>query len=263
MRVLRFIVNVGLSVVMLHAVVSSQAAHAAATEKPTMGELVEAAKKRTAEATERASAVKPNTGIDQTRVEEVARKGRERGVEEFERRAAIERQKHDEAVAKFKGESGEKPVAAQAEQKPIVSGRLVVALSSSMPDDMVREYMRQLDKVPEAIVVLRGFVGGAKKVAPTGVWVERVRRKQPDCRDCPHYMVEVVVDPLAYDMLGIAKVPAVTFLPGVQDLRHCDADVLEASSVAYGATSVRASLKAIRTKNVMVPDELLRRLGGS
>jgi hypothetical protein len=224
-------------------------------------ELTEMAKQRAAEAAERAAAVKPGQAVDQKRIEDLARQGRERGRAEFERRAAAERQRHQAAVNAAR-EKGEIPKEKKEGERPPVSGRLVVAISSSMPDEMVREYMRQLDRVPEAIVVLRGFVGGAKKVAPTGVWIERVRRQRADCRECAHYLVEVVVDPLAYEMLGIAKVPAVTFLPGVQDLRHCDADALESTSVAYGATSVSAALKAIQAKNVQVPEELIRRLGG-
>lgn len=225
-------------------------------------ELSEAAKRQAAAAAARAQAVKPAEVADTKRVEEVARVGRERGEKEFERRAELERQKHAEAVARAQAERGDSPTPTTARAGGVLSGRLVVAISSSMPEEMVREYMRQLDQVPEAIVVLRGFVGGAKKVAPTGAWIEQVRRKQPSCRECAHYMVEVVVDPLAYSMLGIEKVPAVTFLPGVQDLKHCDSDVLQATSVAYGATSIQAALKAVKAKGVAVPDELVRRWAG-
>jgi len=224
-------------------------------------ELTEAAKRQAAEAKERAAKLKPATVSNQKRVEEVAETGRERGQAEFERRAALERAKHDAAVAKAGADEAgteAKPKAPPTE----LSGRLVVAISSSIPDDLVREYMRQLDGVPEAIVVLRGFVGGARTVGPTGVWIERVRRKQPACRECAHFAVEVVVDPLAYQMLGIEKVPAFAYLPGVQNLRHCDAEVLASSSVAYGSVSVAAAMKAVKSKSVEVPPELIKKLGG-
>jgi hypothetical protein len=235
---------------------------AAEADKPTHRELAEIAKQRAAAAAERVKQLKPATVANPQHVEEVAKVGLERGTAEFERMAEIERQKHAAELARAKGEGKLPPGVEEKPAKAPVSGRLVVALSSSMPDEMMRDYMRQLEGVPEAIVVLRGFVGGAHKVAPTGIWLERVRRKQPDCRDCPHFTVEIVVDPLTYQMLGITKVPAVTYLPGVQDLKHCDADILNAGSVAYGAVSVRAALKAVRSKQVDVPDELIRRLGG-
>jgi hypothetical protein len=101
-------------------------------------ELTEAAKRQAAEAKERAAKLKPATVSNQKRVEEVAETGRERGQAEFERRAALERAKHDAAVAKAGADEAgteAKPKAPPTE----LSGRLVVAISSSMPDDLVRE----------------------------------------------------------------------------------------------------------------------------
>lgn len=147
--------------------------------------------------------------------------------------------------------------AATATTKPPLAGRLVVAISSSMPEQMLREYARQLDGVPEAIMVLRGFIGGARAVKPTVAWIERALRKHPADPQGGHFRVEVVVDPLAYRMLGITQVPAVTFLPGVQDLRHCDAEVLSAARIAYGAVSIGGALKAL-TPAITVPAHLTK-----
>lgn len=243
-------------------VISAIWANSAFAASSSPQELAEAAKRQAAQAADRAAKVKPAEVADAKRVEEVAETGTARGKAEFERRAAMELAKHEAAVAKANG--GEQKSAVTPNPKAPLAGRLVVAISSSMPDEMVREYMRQLDGVPEAIVVLRGFVNGARAVGPTGKWLERVRRKVPSCtgRECAYYRVDIVVDPLAYQMLGIEKVPAFTYLPGVQDLRHCDADVLASGSVAYGATSVAAALKSVRANGVAVPDELLAGWGG-
>jgi type-F conjugative transfer system pilin assembly protein TrbC len=143
---------------------------------------------------------------------------------------------------------------------PVLSGRLVIALSSSMPEATLREYMRQLDGVSEAIVVLRGFIGGARTVKPTGLWIEDMRRRDPTCHTCGHRRVEVVVDPLLYRSLAINKVPAVAYLPGVQDLKHCDAETLQAVPVAYGAVSVSAALKQLTKDGAAIPAELIERL---
>jgi len=234
---------------------------ASAVNAATPQELTDAAKERAAAAKARASRVKPAVMTD-PRVQEPASLGIARGEQELERRAANLLADHDAAVSATKVPDA----ASGSSQAPtrLLPGRLVVALSSSMPDELVREYLRQLDDLPEAVVVLRGFVGGAKTVGPTGVWLERVRRKLPSCsgRECGYYRAEIVVDPLAYRMLGIAKVPAFAYLPGVQDLRHCDAESLVTGSVAYGSVSVAAALRAVRAKDVDVPEDLIKRVGG-
>ena len=155
------------------------------------------------------------------------------------------------------------PDAAAAEaERPPLAGRLVVAISSSMPEVMVREYARQLDGVPEAIMVLRGFIGGAHAVKPTVAWIERALRKHPGDPEGPHYRVEVVVDPIAFRMLDIRQVPAVTFLAGVQDLRHCDAQILSTARIAYGAVSLGGALKALAPA-ISIPVALRQRLRGT
>lgn len=152
------------------------------------------------------------------------------------------------------------PARTPVKSAPLLSGRLVVALSSSMPEATLREYMRQLDGVGEAVVVLRGFIGGARTVKPTGMWIEDMRRRDPACHTCGHRRVEVVVDPLLYRSLAIDKVPAVAYLPGVQDLKHCDAETLQAVPIAYGAVSVSAALKQLTKDGAAIPAELIERL---
>ena len=190
--------------------------------------------------------------------------GTARGIDELERQAA-ERRARTEVTVTISDEGSQ--VAGnpdtdelQVADQPVLAGRLVVAISTSMPEAMVREYARQLDGMPEAILVLRGFIGGARAVTPTVQWIERALRKHPADPDGGHYRVEVVVDPLAYRMLGIDKVPAITFLPGVQDLRHCDAQELRASSIAYGAVSVAGALTSLG-KAITVPASLMAKLG--
>lgn len=217
--------------------------------------IVDEAKRRAAE---HPVNVTPGKFADQKRVEAAAATGRARGSEELERRAKAV-QERDRA-----GEDpSQSPAATAKGSKDQVSGRVVVALSSSMPEAMLREYMRQLHDIPEAVVVLRGFVGGARTVAPTGRWVESIRRRQASCRECAHYQVEILVDPLVYRMLDIKQVPAVAYLPGIRDLRHCDAEVLSTSTVVYGAVSIGAALKSLKHDGVSVPSEVLAKFGGA
>ena len=208
--------------------------------------------------------ITPSDNIDRERVARIAAAGIERGREQFERQAAERRARTDvQVVISEEGLQVKAPATGSADASPpTLAGRLVVAISTSMPMEQVRAYARQLDGVPEGILVLRGFVGGAHSVKPTVEWIERALRKQPDDEMGGHYRVEVVVDPLAYRMLGITKVPAITFLPGVQDLRHCDAEELSTARLAYGAVSVRGALDALRPA-ITVPTRLEEQLGGS
>lgn len=150
----------------------------------------------------------------------------------------------------------------EGESKPVkLQGRMLVALSSSMPEQMLRDYFAQLDGHPEAVVVLRGFVGGAQRVGPTGQLMERLMRKTSD-RAAGHHAVEVLVDPLLFRQLGIDKVPAVAWLHGVEDIGHCDQEDYDAAVVVYGATTVGAAMKAAREKGASVPADFVERLGG-
>lgn len=206
--------------------------------------------------------VKPADSVDRDRVQQIATTGAERGRVEFERQAAERRARTEVNITiSEQGLQVQAPPdrATDSPDKPLLAGRLVVAISTSMPEEMVREYARQLDGVPEAILVLRGFLGGAHSVKPTVEWIERALRKQPADRDGGHYRIEVVVDPLAYRMLGITQVPAFTFLPGVQDLRHCDAETLATTRIAYGAVAVGGALAALEPV-IQLPASLKQRL---
>jgi type-F conjugative transfer system pilin assembly protein TrbC len=198
--------------------------------------------------------------VDPARIEELARTARERGKKELQR--LVEARERDANLAPSEGaiESGSPR---RPGSRRVGKGRVIVALSSSMPPEMVREYMRQSHGVGEVIVVLRGFIGGAREVKPTGRWLEEVMRKQPSCGECPHYLARVVVDPLVYRSLNITRVPAIAYVPEIEELQHCDGEALESAGIVYGAVSIAAGLKRLRQDGVAVPAELLKVLGGS
>lgn len=146
---------------------------------------------------------------------------------------------------------------------PVLAGRVVVALSASMPESMLTSYMQQLDRRRESLVVLRGFVGGAHQVRPTGVLMEKIRRKVAGDKTGGHYLVETVVDPLFFQQLGIDKVPAVAYLDGVQSLAHCNEEDYSKATVVYGAVSIEAALKEARKAGASVPDSVIAKYRGS
>lgn len=188
-------------------------------------------------------------------------------LDRVKRSADIGRNRAKDELASLAAKSGSAPgsVAAAAvgeSARQDMKGRLVLAVSSSMPEQMLREYMAQLDGHPEAIVVMRGFVGGASKVVPTGLLIEKIRQLVPGSREKGHRNVQVVVDPLVFRSLGIDQVPAVAWLPGVKDLAHCDGEVLKAAVVVYGAVKVTAALDRINREGGNVPADLIKRMGG-
>lgn len=143
-----------------------------------------------------------------------------------------------------------------------LAGRVVVALSSSMPEAMLASYMSQLDGRPESLVVLRGFVGGAHAVRPTGVLMERIRRKTPGDPKGAHVQVETVVDPLFFRQLALDQVPAVVWLAGVTELAHCDEQDYSKATVIVGAVSVEAALREARKAGANVPEAVIAKYRG-
>jgi type-F conjugative transfer system pilin assembly protein TrbC len=207
--------------------------------------------------------VQPGT-FDAERVRRDAEAALARAREDIARQAAERRARTEVTVSiSAAGLQIDAPpdAAATEDSETKLAGRLVVAISASMPEEIVREYARQLDGVPEAILVLRGFIGGARTVKPTVEWIERVLRKHPGDHEGPHYRVDIVVDPIAYRMLGIRQVPAFTYLPGVQDLSHCDAEVLSAARMVYGAVAISGALQALAPA-IAVPERIVRQTGG-
>ena len=185
---------------------------------------------------------------DSEQLQRLAEIGRARGRAEFD------------AMSKAATGPASAPASAPTQEtSPASAGLVIVALSSSMPLPMLRDYIAQLDGVPGTVVVLRGFIGGATKVKPTGRWIEEILRERSDCLQCAHRRVRIEVDPLLYKSLGIKQVPAVTFLAGVRDLQHCQKEQFKSAAVAYGAVAVEAALRAITKEGVAVPAGVLAR----
>lgn len=219
--------------------------------RPTPAQLAEQAEARRGE-------FKLNFEIPKVENEEAVKKlaeeGRARGAAELERMArAYELQQQL---------AGEDPKAQEQARKTPLAGRLVLAVSSSMPEQMLRDYFAQLSGVEEAVVVLRGFIGGATKVKPTGMWMEKLTRTVPADFKKAHHRLNIVIDPILYHALGIERVPAVVWLPGVQDIRHCNQETYAAATVVYGAVSVAAAAQEINKNGGSVPDTLVARLEG-
>jgi hypothetical protein len=70
-------------------------------------------------------------------------------------------------------------------------------------------------------MVLRGFVGGARKIGPTAAFIADVLKADADCDPgrelCAMVDVSFIVDPLLFRRAGIGQVPALGWLRGEKE----------------------------------------------
>lgn len=98
-------------------------------------------------------------------------------------------------------------------------GQLYLFISSSVPLTTLRNYAAVLDHAgtSQVIMVLRGFVGGMKKIRPTLDFIGTILKKDPACdlakEMCDSYQVNIQIDPLLFQRLAIHEVPALAYLP--------------------------------------------------
>lgn len=101
--------------------------------------------------------------------------------------------------------------------------QLYLFVSSSVPLYTLRNYATMIDRARtgQVTVVLRGFVGGMKKIRPTMEFIGEVLKKDPNCNlakeKCDSYQVNIQVDPQLFQRFGIEEVPALAYLPVNED----------------------------------------------
>lgn len=141
--------------------------------------------------------------------------------EEFQARIRQERQRLSEEFFDPKRMATEDKNAKVIEEgKSVTDDRVYLFVSSSVPFATLRNYAADIVKLndPRFILVLRGFVGGAKRIGPTASFIAEVLKANPDCalnqkEECAMREIPFIVDPTLFRKIGIEKVPAVAFLP--------------------------------------------------
>jgi type-F conjugative transfer system pilin assembly protein TrbC len=150
---------------------------------------------------------------------------------EYQRTLAAERTRIETEVF---GKAAPPPVEtgpAKAAGRLAPDERIYVFVSASLPMETLRNYAADIAGSGEAklVMVLRGFVGGARQIGPTARFTEQVLRHDPGCEpqganSCAARSVPILVDPLLFRRYGIERVPAVVYARGVSVL---DADQSE------------------------------------
>lgn len=122
--------------------------------------------------------------------------------------------------------------------------RIYLFISSSIPETTLKNYLRDLDRLrdPNIIVVMRGFIGGAKYMLPTTQWIEGLLNKQTTCsqQNCPRYQAEIIIDPMLFTQYGIDSVPAMVYTAGLR-LRDPLASQGHAENILSAGTTIIAS----------------------
>jgi len=124
------------------------------------------------------------------------------------------------------------------QETQVVSGhRLYLFVSSSMPKNKMRTYARQLQKYPNAQMIMRGFIGGAKKMQPTMAYIKSIIVKNKDCSigvACKTVKTKINIDPVLFQRYNITKVPTLVYVNELSGASYCsegNTDIVNASGV--------------------------------
>lgn len=149
--------------------------------------------------------------------------------------------------------------------------RLYVFVSRSMPIETLRTYAMDIERIPGAMMVLRGFVKDGQEMGPTIEFFAQVMRVDPRCegKECPLRTADINIDPILFKRYGITNVPAVVYEENVTDDGHCAdgtavMDLKNNIHVVYGAASLEYVLELLR-KETKRPglNAMLKKLSGA
>jgi len=131
--------------------------------------------------------------------------------------------------------------------------RIYVFISSSMPKETLKNYASSIDRLKDSriIMVLRGCIGGCRKLMPTAHFVQSI--VAPSEKE--QLQVEVQIDPNLFRLHDIGVVPAVVFAGGVRldvdegsegDLNHLQS--APSSYAVFGDASLDYAIEKINVK---------------
>lgn len=165
--------------------------------------------------------------------------------EGFQKRLQHERKRLADEFFGAKGLAAENPKGEKTEAADSpASDRIYLFVSSSVPLTTLRNYVADMARLNDTrfVMVLRGFVGGAKRIGPTSSFIADVLKADPHCElgpggECAMRELPFIVDPTLFRQAGIEKVPAITFAP--------DGNVNDRSLIVYGDASLGYGLELL------------------
>ncbi len=100
------------------------------------------------------------------------------------------------------------------------SERIYIFISSSIPVETLRAYVRDVDKIGDRriVLVMNGFVEGIRSFRQMLDFIVSIKSKDPDCDvrqgECSFYRADLQIDPLLFRKYHITAVPAVVYAAG-------------------------------------------------
>ncbi|NQY62900.1 MAG: conjugal transfer protein TrbC [Alteromonadaceae bacterium] len=164
---------------------------------------------------------------------------------------AVKQKKYTDSMRALMGLNKEDGFASENKEKQIEMGdRVVLFVSSSMPQSVLRTYARDLSKI-NGVMILRGFIGGISKMMPTKNWIRKliVVNKNCDSVGCETINLNVAFDPDRFTQNGIDKVPALIYEKNMDLSAYCKkSDKNKAKFVVYGDASLKGMLLELNRK---------------
>ena len=129
-------------------------------------------------------------------------------------------------------------------------GKLVLFISSSMPEHVINRYAGDLSLL-NGVMVMRGGISGIKTIKPTLRFIYKVLRKDRQCQgaDCEVYPVDILIDPALFTRKGITRVPALVFVSEDSLNTRCGQDhpghTDKEADVIYGDATLNGMVEAL------------------
>lgn len=135
-----------------------------------------------------------------------------------------------------------------SEETNEIGDRLVLFASSAMPISVLRNYVKDVDRVG-GVMIFRGTIGGIDSFMPTVRFMRKLLAIDPNCTSasCDMRQTNISIDPQRFSHHGINRVPAVIFEKNMKIQAYCkegDRDP-KASIIAYGDASLAGLTNAI------------------
>lgn len=179
--------------------------------------------------------------------------------QEFQERLDAQVKKLEETV--FKGARPQDEKTADGLTLNASSGETIyLFISSSIPKSTLRNYFADMaaTRSPNVHALMRGLIGGMKKIGPTLEFVTSVSVKEPDCDiksgECEMNRVNVQINPQLFKQYNVTRMPAIVYVPA------SDKDFL----AVYGDVPFSFALEKInaRVKSEWISNLLTRMKGG-
>lgn len=133
--------------------------------------------------------------------------------------------------------------------------RLIIAISSSIPDEVIKNYFKSFgENYEDVLFVMNGFIGNdPKKIMPTIKYINGLLSKEDGAeteKGKEKYLFRVDINPKLFSKYKLEQVPAVIFVKNYNPFLEIQGNGLaeeenEEVYISYGESSVRYALEQI------------------